>query len=120
MLHRRIRNVDDITNHINWTTNMPNDGQQHPEIQLCRFGIIRWLKGKGHPKLLEGSFVDSTKFKREADDPLLRANLFHMAVSDSDLLDLKPKFEVHRFVFIHLRWLTYFPDINRDPSSCPQ
>jgi len=95
MANRRIRSVSDITEKLQWYTNAINDDLL--QKQLCRFRILRWLNGKGHPAGLRGTLVDNTSFDAEANDPILRAKLFLASISDSDLLNLEPSFKVRSY-----------------------
>lgn len=59
-------------------------------FSLLQFRIIRWLKGIGHPAGSEGICVEQSLYDSERNDPLIRARLLLLALSDSNMLPPDP------------------------------
>lgn len=57
---------------------------------VFQFRIQRWLRGIGHPHGCRGGVVDTALYDSQINDPLIRANLFVLAMSDCNLLPGDP------------------------------
>jgi hypothetical protein len=95
MCDRRVTSISDILDRLTFSTKeiFPSelDKLLYTSFQV-RFR--RWLRGKGHPASLKGDFVEDGLFTIEEHDPLARARLFLHAISDLDLIPLRPSFQL--------------------------
>lgn len=57
---------------------------------MIQFRVVRWLGGLGHPELSDASITDEALDEAQKQDPLLRANLLAVALSDCELLPADP------------------------------
>lgn len=71
-------------------TNDPDADPARTYFDLFQLRFKRWLMGKGHSFSMRGSLVSQKIFDSERDNPVIRAEAFLLAISDSDLLPVDP------------------------------
>lgn len=84
---KRPRRAEDVAARLRFHPNGDDlDERTLKVFQMFRYRLLRWLYGSGHPENVEGTLVDTSKFDQQKQDPLLRAKLLLLAMTDSDLL----------------------------------
>jgi hypothetical protein len=98
---RRVSSVMDVRTKLQFLTTGASSEIADLLYGVFQYRLIRWIKGKGHPIKLRGTYILESVFDAECGDALVRARLLLRAVSDSELLPSNPSVRL-QVSFCHL------------------
>ena len=83
-----ILSAAELTKKLHFTAILFSTHEEKIFYKLFAFCVVRWLHGCGHPKELAGTFIDWDTYHQECGNPLLRAKLLLVAMTELDVLPL--------------------------------
>ena len=83
-----ILSAAELTKKLHFTAILFSNHEEKVFYKLFAFRVVRWLHGCGHPKELAGTFIDWDSYHQECSNPLLRAKLLLVALTELDVLPL--------------------------------
>lgn len=86
----RIKDIKDVLDRLVFQTYDAETPFNTLVFTVFQFRFLRWLRGVGHPHGCRGGVVDAALYDSQINDPLIRANLLVLAMSDSNLLPGDP------------------------------
>lgn len=85
-----IRKVDEVKSMIEFTTKDKKTTINNTIFSLVQYHVLRWIQGVGHPASTRGQSVEVDLHDEEANDPLVRARLMLLAMTDCPMLPASP------------------------------
>ena len=84
----RIFCVAELTKKLQFVALIFSSIEEKIFYKLFAFHVVCWLHGCGHPKELAGTFVDWDSYHQEHGNPLFRAKLQLVALTELDVFPL--------------------------------
>lgn len=88
--NRRLTSVKELWDKVRFSSTSTDSEESLIFFQIFQLRLRRWIFGTGHPLALSGLSVTPEQFREEMNNPTLRAQLFLVALTDSDLLPVDP------------------------------
>lgn len=91
MYNRRLTSVAELQEHVEYSISVAApDGSTTLFLELFKVRLNQYLIGAGHPDHPDiiGGVVSEQNFRKERDNPILRACLLLVAATDTDLMPM--------------------------------